>query len=151
MLRALCLSIVASLFCMTCPAWATHAEGNAPAAPLSPWVQFRFAIASSLPAGSILTCKAEIVPSPNVFGNGAAPIAAASARTILRGASAICALEIPFSWTGNRASRALALRYEIDAATPAGGVVLQRGLSPAVSLASSPAGPVVNLNFVAAP
>jgi hypothetical protein len=37
MLRALCLSIVASLFCMTCPAWATHAEGNAPAAPLSPW------------------------------------------------------------------------------------------------------------------
>jgi hypothetical protein len=147
-----------NLACCTASAWAAPAEGNAPAAVYSSFVELRLNIASSLPAGSILTCKAEIVPGTfDEPDRGFAFFGRASGATTLRettispGAAALCTLEIPFSWTGNRAPRTLILRYEIDGASPAGLAVLQKGLSTALRLAPSPAVQIVHLNVVAAP
>lgn len=138
------------------PVWAAPAEGNAPTTVFSSFVELRFNIASSLPAGSILTCKAEIVPGVfDELDRGFASFGSASSTTTLRGTTippgtaGLCALEIPFSWAGNRAPRTLMLRYEI--VSPAGRVLLQKGLSSRLPLVPSPAAQIVNLNIVAAP
>lgn len=153
--------VAAGLAC--CTSLATHAcggpaEGNAPVAVFNSFVELRFNIASSLPAGSILTCKAEIVPGDvdgpdRVF----ATIGRANGATTLRGttippgSAGLCALEIPFSWAGNRVPHILLLRYEIDAVGPTGLIVLQKGRSSAIHLSPLSSGQTVNLNVVSVP
>ena len=162
MQRTLGFWIVATVLGLACgtslttQAWAAPAEGNAPTAAFNSFVELRFNITSSLPAGSILTCKAEIVPG--IFDEpdrGFGSFGRASSTTTLRGTTippgpaGLCALEIPFSWPGNRAPRTLMLRYEI--VSPAGLVLLQKGISSTIYFAPSPAAQIVNLNIVAAP
>jgi hypothetical protein len=153
MLRAFGLWMFACAFSVAYPVFAATlatAGGNAPEALFVSLVQFRFNIASSMPAGSVLTCKAEIVPDDG-WARQLTPIERASGTTTLRGAIALCALEIPFSWAGNQALRICALRYEINGISPTGAVVVLKGLCPAITLAPSPAGVVVNLHIVGAP
>ena len=135
-------------------AWAAPPERGAPPASGVSFVYFNLSAASTLPAGSIILCKGELVPVENQFGGGASrshlmPLAAATSKTVLRGSTAECALEIPFSWTGNGGQSDVAVWYEIDAVTRAGAptAVLQRGVEPVVRLVLSPAAGVVRPGF----
>jgi hypothetical protein len=154
MKRAICLSMLVSLLGCAGPAWAAPPERGAPLASGVSFVHFNLSVASTLPAGSIILCKGELVPAANRFNGAAsrsrlAPLASTTGRTVLRGSTAECALEIPFSWTGNGGQSDLAVRYEIDAIARPGAqpVVLQRGVEPAVRLAPSPTAGVVRLGF----
>lgn len=154
MKRAICLLMLVSLLGCASPSWAAPPERGAPMASGVSFVHFNLGVASTLPAGSTILCKGELVPAANQLNGGASrfrptPLASATGRTVLRGSMAECALEIPFSWTGNGGQTDVAVRYEIDALTRPGvlPVVLQRGVEPAFHLAPSPIAGVVRLGF----
>jgi hypothetical protein len=154
MKRAICLLMLVSLLGCAGLAWAAPPERRAPLDSGVSLVRFNLSVAATLPAGSIILCKGELVPAANQFNGGASrfrptPLASDTSRTVLRGSTAECALEIPFSWTGNGGQTDVAVRYEIDALTRPGvlPVVLQRGVEPAFHLAPSPTAGVVRLGF----
>jgi len=154
MKRAICLLMLVSLLGCAGLAWAAPPERRVPLNSGVSFIHFNLRVASTLPAGSIILCKGELVPAANQFDRGASrsrltPLAPAATRTVLRGSTAECALEIPFSWTGNGGQSDVALRYEIDAVTHAGAptAVLQRGVEPVVRLVPSPTAGVVRLGF----
>jgi hypothetical protein len=87
-------------------------------------VTFHLNIASKLPAGSTITCRARIAPDQtglNLINSqpSAFPVAAAGMATVT-GSTATCVAEIPFSWTVENARGGVVLSYEIDAASYAG-------------------------------
>jgi hypothetical protein len=92
-------------------------------------VTFNLSILSTLPAGTMITCRAQI--SPNQGGrdlrNGQPSAIPASVvgRVALTGSKATCAAEIPFAWTVTGAQGGLMLRYEIEAVSGSGVAPLQ--------------------------
>jgi hypothetical protein len=67
-------------------------------------VTFNLNIASALPAGSTITCRARIVPYSGGLDTrnsqfSAAPVDSAAGLAKVTGSSATCTTEIPFSWT----------------------------------------------------
>jgi hypothetical protein len=82
-------------------------------------VTFNLSIASTLPAGSTLVCKAQIAPNmqQNYYFSQmqAVPVEAAWSVATISGTTATCAIEIPFSWTLSSVSNTATLAYEIDA------------------------------------
>jgi hypothetical protein len=87
-------------------------------------VTFHLNIASKLPAGSTITCRARIAPDQaglNLMNSrpAAFPVAAAGLATVTS-STATCVAEIPFSWTVENARGGVVLSYEIDAVSYAG-------------------------------
>ena len=118
------------------------------------FIQFNVSVGSTLPVGSIILCKAELVPGSNEVGPGETQhrltsLGAATSATVLRDPTAECALEIPFSWTGDTGRSEIAMHYEIDAIARPGTlpVVLTRGVRSGLRVAEPPAGSFVRLGF----
>ncbi len=88
-------------------------------------ITFNLSIASTLPAGTTIICRARIAPNPANPGLGYALFAASPIRTgvglaAVTGSKATCAAEIPFAWTIESAPGGVLLSYEIDAVSNAG-------------------------------
>ncbi len=152
--RALCLIMLASVLGLTDRAWAAAPGGGAPPASGVFLAHINLSVASTLPAGSIILCKGELVFGSSELNGGnsqpwPAPLAEEAGTTVLRGSTAECALEIPFSWTGNRVPSDVAVCYEIDAISGPGGlpVVLAKGTHPGILIAPSPTRGVLPLRF----
>jgi hypothetical protein len=87
-------------------------------------ITFNLNIASTLPANSTITCKAQIVPASSSF-NGlasqeAAPFESAAGVATVTGSTATCSVDIPFSWSLQSTRRGVALSYQLDAVNAAG-------------------------------
>ncbi|MFY9854092.1 MAG: hypothetical protein WAK26_09480 [Terracidiphilus sp.] len=87
-------------------------------------VAFHLNMASKLPAGSTIICRAHIAPdqgSPDLMNSPSAtfPVAASGLVTVT-GSTATCVAEIPFSWTLESARGPFILSYEIEAVSCAG-------------------------------
>ncbi|MGB8261920.1 MAG: hypothetical protein WCE75_16275 [Terracidiphilus sp.] len=87
-------------------------------------VTFNLNLASTLPAGATIVCKAQIAPGgqQQFFQSqpAAVPVESAAGVAQVSGATATCAVEIPFSWTVNSSSSGVSLSYEIDAVNATG-------------------------------
>jgi hypothetical protein len=81
-------------------------------------VTFYLNLTSTLPAGSILTCRARMAPIPGGLDlrNAQLPATPAAAGQVSAiGPTATCTAEIPFSWTVTSPPSGVELFYEIDA------------------------------------
>jgi hypothetical protein len=88
-------------------------------------VTFNLNIASTLPADTTITCRAQIAPNSSDLalsnpGRAVTPVAAGQAT--VSGSQATCAAEIPFSWTLTAANDTVTLSYQIDAVSRSGAV-----------------------------
>jgi hypothetical protein len=86
-------------------------------------ITFHLSIFSTLPTGTILTCRAWITPNPARNPRNQ-PLASAPAqavgRVVFAGSTAACTAEIPFAWTAEGAPGGVVLSYEIDAVSRSG-------------------------------
>ncbi|MDE3189004.1 MAG: hypothetical protein KGM96_15955 [Acidobacteriota bacterium] len=117
-------------------------------------IRFNLNVASALPAGATVTCKARIVPNlpgqGNVNGQPAAvPVETATGVAAVTGSTAACAVEIPFSWTANNAPSGAVLSYEIEAVSVAGSlpVVVRSSAQQGIAVAYPGIGRTVSLSF----
>jgi hypothetical protein len=83
-------------------------------------VTFNLTIASTLPSGAVITCKAQIVPAQSLLQSqsqqgAVTPIESAAGIATVTGSTATCPVEIPFTWTLASAKEGVGLSYEIDA------------------------------------
>jgi hypothetical protein len=90
---------------------------------------FNLRIASTLPAGTTIICRARIVPGQGEFDLRnqplpAIPLGMTTGLASLTGSTATCAEEIPFSWTVLNARGGVVLSYEIDALSNSGSIPL---------------------------
>jgi hypothetical protein len=119
-------------------------------------VTFHLNLASVLPTGSILTCRARLAPIPRRLDLrneqlGAMPVAAG--QTGVTGSTATCAAEIPFAWTVTRPPDGVELFYEIEAVSLQGAAPIllrtsaQQRLSAAFPAACGSAHLTLNLTF----
>ena len=152
--RAICLCALVSVLGAADSAWAGAPENGAPMVSGVSFVQFNAIVGSALPAGSIILCKAKLVPSSNESGAGEGrhrltPLAETTIAGTLRGSTAECALEIPFSWTGDEGRSEIAVHYEIDAISRPGAVsvVLARGAKTGFRIAKSQAASFVRIRL----
>jgi hypothetical protein len=87
-------------------------------------ITFNLNIVSTLPANSTITCKAQIAPAGSMESSfnqqAAVPVESASGVAAVTGATATCLVEIPFSWSVERARNGASLSYEIDAVNASG-------------------------------
>ena len=117
-------------------------------------LRFNLNVASTLPARAVVTCKARIIPDGAGEANpdgelAGVPAESATGVAEVNGATAVCAVEIPFSWTVNNAWSGARLSYEIDAISVAGSlpVVVRSSAERGVAVAFPPAGGTENLSF----
>lgn len=92
-------------------------------------VTFNLSIASTLPAGTTITCRAQIAPNQgglNLLNPQlvAVPVGTAAGLAAVTGSMATCAAEIPFSWTVTSPQGGVMLSYEIDAVSGSGSAPL---------------------------
>jgi hypothetical protein len=115
------------LLCIALLAWVAASAADGPELrPTSTTVSgvyavtFNLSIVSRLPAGTTISCRAQLVP----FSGGqtllnprlaASPAETATGPTMVTGSTATCAAEIPFSWAAASARGGVVLHYEIDA------------------------------------
>ncbi len=88
-------------------------------------IHFHLNVASTLPAGSTITCKARIAPdAPTLAEAGrrsaVTPVETATGVALITGSAAECAVEIPFSWTVNDAQSGVTLSYQVEAISVSG-------------------------------
>jgi hypothetical protein len=90
---------------------------------------FNLNLASTLPAGTTITCRAQIVPNqagvefrPHQLAP--IPVSTATGQAAVAGSTAICAAEIPVSWTVMNGQGGAVLSYEIDAVSNTGSIPL---------------------------
>lgn len=142
---------VSMLLCsaLLAPGAATAAVPERPPQPVSGAyaVHFNVNIASTLPAGAVIVCKARIAPNAQALPPDAAPVQTATGVGVLSGSSATCAVEIPFSWTVKNAQDGVIFNYEIQAVAASGSLPqLLRATAPLAVVAAYPsAGGVANL------
>lgn len=119
-------------------------------------VIFHLNLASTLPAGSILTCRARLAPISGALDLRNLQLAAtpvAAGQVSVTGATATCAAEIPFSWTVTSPPGGVELFYEIDAVSIQGAAPTllrtsaQRQLSAAFPAAGGSAHLSLSLTF----
>lgn len=115
---------------------------------------FNLNIATTLPAGTTITCRARIVPNQGGVDLRGQQPAASPVRTVaglaaVAGSTATCATEIPFSWTVTSARNGVVLSYEIDAVSNSGSVpILVRSSGQQnVGIAFPASGGSANLHF----
>jgi hypothetical protein len=87
-------------------------------------ITFNLNILSTLPAGTMITCRAQIAPNQAGLDLrnrqlAARPVAAVG-RVAVTGPKATCAAEIPFAWTVTGTQGGVVLRYEIEAVSGSG-------------------------------
>ncbi len=120
-------------------------------------ITFHLNMASKLPAGSTIICRARITPDqggPDLTNSRSAvfPVAAAGLTTVT-GSTATCVAEIPFSWTVEGARGGVLLSYEIDAVSYAGSAPAvfagsaRQSFGKALPVAGGSANLDVNLSF----
>lgn len=90
---------------------------------------FNLNLATTLPAGTTITCRARIVPNQGGLNPGsqqlsAMPVGTVTGLAAMTGSTATCAQEIPFSWTVTNAPNGVVLSYEIDAVNNSGSIPL---------------------------
>jgi len=90
---------------------------------------FNLNIATALPAGTTITCRARIIPNPGRADLPNQQLAPIPVRTVegvasITGSTANCAAEIPFSWTVPSTQGVAMLSYEIDAVNTSGSTPL---------------------------
>jgi len=90
---------------------------------------FNVRIASTLPAGTTITCRARIAPNQGGIDLRnqqipAIPVGTVTAFAAATGPTATCAEEIPFSWTLLSTRGGVVLSYEIDAVSSSGSIPL---------------------------
>lgn len=114
-------------------------------------VRFNLNTAPTLPAGATVTCKARIAPNSagleNLNGQPAAPVETATGVARVRGSTAVCAVEIPFSWTVNHAQSGVLLSYEIEAVSRTGSapLVVRRSALQGIAVVYPPPGGTAGL------
>lgn len=146
---ALVFPLFALLFAASAPA-ALPANRCAPQATTAIggayFITFNVSLASPLPAGAAVLCKARIEPGPapfQSFSPGIAPVRAAQSLATVAGNTANCSVQIPFYWSVGALGSGIDLSYEIQA-------VGAFGLSPAsrssrIRVAYPPAGATASL------
>jgi|WetSurMetagenome_2_1015567.scaffolds.fasta_scaffold329558_1 hypothetical protein len=90
-------------------------------------VTFNLNLASQLPAGTTITCRARIAPNLGGLDTGSQQLARIPVKTVagmarLTGSTATCAAEIPIFWTLLSERGGAVLSYEIDAVSSFGSV-----------------------------
>lgn len=90
---------------------------------------FSLSLASRLPTGTTITCRARIAPNQGRLEFGNQQVAPIPAQMVMvpaqvTGSTATCAQEIPFSWTVLNAQGGAVLSYEIDAISNSGSIPL---------------------------
>jgi len=117
-------------------------------------IRFNLNVASTLPAGATVTCKARLVPNLPGQGNlpsqsAVVPVETATGVAALTGSTAACAVEIPFSWTVNNTQSGAVLSYEIEAVSVSGSlpVVVRSSAQQGIAVAYPPMGGTVTLSF----
>jgi hypothetical protein len=146
------------LLCLMLVEWTTASAAGLPqrSGPISVSgyysVVFHLNLAATLPAGSILTCRARLTPIPGGLDLSNAPLSAtpvAAGQVSVTGSTATCAAEIPFSWTVTSPPSGVELIYEIDAVSLQGStpVLLRSSTQRQLSAAFSAAGGSNNLTL----
>jgi hypothetical protein len=116
-------------------------------------VTFNLNILSTLPAGTMITCRVQIAPNQGGLELGnrqlAALPAAAVGRVVVTGSKATCATEIPFAWTVMGAQGGVVLRYEIEAVSGSGAapVLVRSSARQKISAAFPALGGSANLSL----
>jgi|CZKF01.1.fsa_nt_gi hypothetical protein len=112
-------------------------------------VTFNLSLASRLPAGTIITCRARITPNPGGIdlrnSQPAVTPAAAAGHAAVNGSTATCVAEIPFAWTLASGQNGVMLNYEIDAVSSSGAT--QQLLSSSTGQSVGSAFPVAGANL----
>lgn len=127
MRSTLCLAVLLSAIGWAGPARAASPSLNANAIHLN-FIHLDFNLRSLLPSGSLVLCKAELVPEtapPFENKQFVAARVTAEGTTILAGPARVCALEIHLCWTGNSLPSGVTLRFEIDAAKSPGAPLVE--------------------------
>lgn len=147
----LCFALLASAAAAT---WAQQQRANSTTVSGTYSVVFNLNLLSTLPAGTTITCRARIAPNPGGLDQGnsqgsAAPVETAAGVALVTGSTATCAAEIPFSWTVESARGGVALSYEIDAFSNAGGApfLVRSSARQGIGAPFPAAGGSANLSF----
>ncbi len=115
---------------------------------------FNLNLASPLPAGSTITCRAQVVPSQigadvRAQQLGEIPVRMVTGQAAITGSAATCTTEIPVSWTVTSLQDGAVLNYEIDAASNSGSIPLMvRSTGPqSIGVAFPPPGKSASFSF----
>ncbi len=118
-------------------------------------VTFHLNLATTLPVGSVITCRARMMPVPGGLDlrNTQLPVTPVVAgQASVTGSSATCATEIPFAWTVTSTPGGVELFYEIDAVSLQGAEpILLRSSSPrqlSAAFPNSGGGASLSLNLI---
>ncbi len=90
---------------------------------------FHVNLATRLPAGTTITCRARVMPNQGVLDlqgrqPAATPAGPVTGLAAMNGSTATCAEEIPFSWTLINPRSGVVISYEIDAVSNSGSIPL---------------------------
>ena len=153
--RALFVFLLASL--ISAQAWGlTAADGiSQTPAPLNGAYVLRFNVyaGSMLESGSTVTCRAWIhykmaALDGVLISAVVVSVSGGSAAGGFTATSVTCAMEIPLSWTTNRAPQGTVLSYEVEALPAAGLQLATRVVSQLnIPIVSPPAGGVASMSF----
>jgi hypothetical protein len=117
-------------------------------------VTFNLTIASTLPTGSTITCRAQIAPNQSgsySFGQSSATLVeTATGIATVSGSTATCTVEIPFAWTVSSTRNGVLLSYEVDALTSTSLVVrssMQQNITEAYPTSGGTVSPSYTLTF----
>ncbi|MGA2277078.1 MAG: hypothetical protein ABSG00_05705 [Terracidiphilus sp.] len=151
--QSLLVALLASAAAGAAPA-ANLRAGAAPVAFSGVYsLTFHLTLASQLPAGSTITCRAQIAPWQSGLDLLHPPAPAtpviATGRVAVTGSTATCAAEIPFAWMLTGGAGGVTLSYEIEAVSSAGTVplLLRRSPQERLSAALPPEGGSASLSF----
>jgi hypothetical protein len=112
-------------------------------------VAFNVNLASALPAGTTLLCRAKVSPNASPFNGFSRNIFPSQAGVAaINGSMATCWVEIPLAWTQNDTSNGAALSYEIQAVSDSGSqpAVLRASTGQGIGVAYPAAGGSAQLN-----
>jgi hypothetical protein len=114
-------------------------------------ITFNLTVASSLPASSTLVCKAAITPILRSSDGSiqSLPLETVATQARISRGTAVCAVEIPFSWTLPDASTGADLSFEIDAVNPNGSApaLWRTSFQQGIPVAYPPSGGAASLTF----
>lgn len=86
---------------------------------------FNLNLATELPAGTTITCRARVTPNQGGIDlRNRQPAMAPVATAAVNGSRATCAAEIPFAWSVTNERGGAMLSYEIDAVNNSGPIPL---------------------------
>ncbi|MGA2351626.1 MAG: hypothetical protein ABSF70_14415 [Terracidiphilus sp.] len=116
-------------------------------------ITFRLNIFSTLPAGTMMTCRVKMAPKqggPDLLDSQLATIPVESTGlAVITGSTAVCAAEIPFAWTVWSAQGGVMLSYQIEAVSRSGSAptLLKRSALQSLSAAFPASGSSASLSI----